>query len=81
MSDDLPIIDQSYPPKDSVEVKNENLFLKETKAHSEIPALESVSIILVVICITLSIIFLSGPRDNSPPPASSENQTQEETKN
>ena len=80
MDDDLPIIDQSYPPKDPVKVKNENLFLNETKAHSEIPALQIVSIILVVICITLSIIFLSELRDNSTPSTSSEKQTQEETK-
>lgn len=82
MNDDLPIIDQSYPPKDPVEVKNENLFLKETKAHTEIPATERTSIILtlLIVGITLIIMFLSGPHDNSSPSASSENQPQEETK-
>ncbi len=75
MNDDY-IIDQSDLPQEDVKVKNENLFLKETTEHTEIPLIESVSIILVIVCATLSIMSLSKLREKSPPPAISEKQNQ-----
>ncbi len=79
MNDDY-IIDQSDLPQEDVKVKNENLFLKETTGHTEIPLIESVSIILVIVCATLSIMSLSKLREKSPPPAISEKQKPEEIK-
>ena len=82
MDDDLPIIDQSYPPKDPIEVKNENIFLKESKAHTEIPAIKAISISLIILIavITLTIMFLSGKHDNSQTFKDSEQQIQEKKK-
>ncbi len=79
MNDDY-IIDQSDLPQEPAKVKDENVFLRETKAHAEMPLVKSVSIILVIVCITLNIMFLSKLRDKSLPPSISEKQKPEEIK-
>jgi len=82
MNENVPMSDSADPPKDPVEVKNENIFLKETKAHTEIPAIKLISIklIILIVAITLTIMFLSRHRDNSPTFKNSEQQIQEKKK-
>jgi preprotein translocase subunit SecG len=82
MNEKVPISDSADPPKDPVEVKNENIFLKETKAHTEIPAIKRASIILIILIavITLTLMFLSGNHDNSHTFKDSEQQIQEKKK-
>ncbi|MEE3176892.1 MAG: hypothetical protein VX269_06040 [Verrucomicrobiota bacterium] len=82
MNEKVHISDPADPPKDPVEVKNENIFLKETKAHTEIPAIKatSISLIILIAVITLTIMFLSGKHDNSQTFKNSEQQIQEKKK-
>ena len=82
MNEKVHISDPADPPKDPVEVKNENIFLKETKAHTEIPSIKAISISLIILIavITLTIMFLSGKHDNSQTFKNSEQQIQEKKK-
>ena len=82
MNEKVHISDPADPPKDPVEVKNENIFLKETKAHTEIPAIKALSIRLIILIavITLTIMFLPGKHDNSQTFKNSEQQIQKKKK-
>ena len=82
MNQKVHISDPADPPKDPVEVKNENIFLKETKAHTEIPAIKAISssLIILIAVIALTIMFLSGKHYNSQTFKDSEQQIQENKK-
>ena len=80
MEENVHISDSEDSPKSSVEVKNENIFLKGAKTHTEIPAIKVTSLILVLLSFTMTLMFLYNLRNNSSPPVNSEKGTQIENK-
>ena len=48
MNENAPIADSDEHPKDQYDDKNENVFLRETESHTQVPAVRITSIILVI---------------------------------
>ena len=80
MDENVPIADSENTSLDLPDTENENLFLKETNAHVQVPAIRITSIILVIASIILTLMFLTGLSDRDPSQKDSSKQAQEEKK-
>ncbi len=67
MNENAPIADSDEHPKDQYDDKKENVFLRETESHTQVPAVRITSIILVIASIIMTLMFLTqlGERDTT----------------